>query len=55
MSGAHRCVERVGDTVIGPVHRLNCHCGAVQLELQLPHGIVDPRRCDCSLCRRSEE
>ena len=26
--------------------------GAVQLELSLPDGIVDPRRCDCSICRR---
>jgi hypothetical protein len=24
----------------------------VELELELPDGIVDPRRCDCSLCRR---
>jgi hypothetical protein len=22
------------------------------LELDLPNGIVDPRRCDCSICRR---
>lgn len=32
--------------------RSTCHCGAVQLELTLPDGIVDPRRCDCSMCRR---
>jgi hypothetical protein len=24
----------------------------VVLELDLPDGIVDPRRCDCSMCRR---
>ena len=24
----------------------------MQLDLDLPDGIVDPRRCDCSLCRR---
>ncbi len=30
----------------------SCHCGAVVLELELPDGIVDPRRCDCSMCRR---
>ncbi|MEE7547113.1 GFA family protein [Xanthomonas sp. Kuri4-1] len=47
-----RSIDRVGDTVVGPVHRLSCHCGAVQLELDLPNGIVDPRRCDCSMCRR---
>ena len=45
-------IKRVGSTTIKPVHRAACHCGAVQLELQLPEGIVDPRRCDCSLCRR---
>lgn len=37
---------------IEPVHRASCHCGAVQLELDLPDGLVEPRRCDCSLCRR---
>jgi hypothetical protein len=24
----------------------------VVLELELPEGIVEPRRCDCSMCRR---
>ncbi len=37
---------------IQPVHHASCHCGAVQLELDLPDGLVEPRRCDCSLCRR---
>jgi hypothetical protein len=45
-------IKIVGSTMIKPVHRASCHCGAVVLELQLPNGIVDPRRCDCSLCRR---
>jgi len=36
---------------INPVHRAACHCGAVQFELTLPRGLVDPRRCDCSFCR----
>ncbi|MEI2432808.1 GFA family protein [Lysobacter yananisis] len=45
-------IRSVGGTTIGPVHRATCHCGAVELELRLPHGIVDPQRCDCSLCRR---
>jgi hypothetical protein len=45
-------LKRVGRTEIQPVHRLTCHCGAVVLELTLPEGIVDPRRCDCSMCRR---
>jgi hypothetical protein len=33
-------------------HIATCHCGSVVLELDLPDGIVDPRRCDCSICRR---
>ena len=45
-------IKRVGNVDILPVHRLSCHCGAVVLELTLPDGIVDPRRCDCSMCRR---
>ena len=24
----------------------------MELELELPDGIVDPRRCNCSICRR---
>ena len=47
-----RWIDKVGDTAIAPLHRLSCHCGAVQIDLELPHGIVDPRRCNCSLCRR---
>lgn len=45
-------IKRVGGTAIKPTHRLTCHCGAVVLELDLPDGIVNPRRCDCSMCRR---
>ncbi len=45
-------LKKVGETVIAPVHKSTCHCGAVELELQLPDGIVDPRRCNCSICRR---
>jgi hypothetical protein len=45
-------IKTVGGTEIKSKHRLSCHCGAVALELDLPDGIVDPRRCDCSLCRR---
>lgn len=33
-------------------HKASCHCGSVELELHLPNGLVDIRRCDCSLCRR---
>ena len=37
---------------LDPVHSATCHCGAVELRLTLPNGIEDPRRCDCSMCRR---
>ena len=45
-------LKQVGETVVNPVHKSTCHCGAVELEIQLPDGIVDPRRCNCSICRR---
>lgn len=45
-------IKQVGNTVIKEKHRATCHCGAVELELSLPDGIVGPSRCDCSLCRR---
>lgn len=45
-------IRCVGTTVIRSKHKATCHCGAVELELSLPDGIVDPRRCDCSVCRR---
>ncbi|MEX0739077.1 MAG: GFA family protein [Pseudohongiella sp.] len=45
-------IKRIGDTDILEHHRLSCHCGAVVMEMHLPDGVVAPRRCDCSLCRR---
>jgi hypothetical protein len=33
-------------------HKATCHCGTVEIELNLPDGLVDVRRCDCSMCRR---
>lgn len=45
-------IKSVGGVAIQPRHRATCHCGAVELELALPNGIENPRRCDCSLCRR---
>lgn len=45
-------IKLVGTTQIMANHKATCHCGAVELELSLPDGIVDPRRCDCSICRR---
>jgi hypothetical protein len=45
-------IKKVGPVEIRPKHLATCHCGAVVLELSLPDGIVNPRRCDCSICRR---
>ena len=45
-------LKTIGGVAIQPKHRSTCHCGAVELELTLPDGVVDPRRCDCSMCRR---
>ncbi len=45
-------IKNVGNTKISAKHRATCHCGVVVLELELSEGIVDPRRCDCSMCRR---
>ena len=28
----------------------SCHCGAVELTADLPHGLSDASRCDCSFC-----
>jgi len=36
--------------IIQAIHKASCHCGSVQFELSLPNGLVDPRRCDCSMC-----
>ncbi|QYJ75367.1 MULTISPECIES: GFA family protein [Shewanella] len=45
-------IKQVGNTQIRDKHLASCHCGAVVLELYLPDGIVNPRRCNCSMCRR---
>ena len=45
-------IKTVGGTEIKAKLRLSCHCGDVVLELDLPDGIVDARRCNCSMCRR---
>lgn len=45
-------LKEVDGVPIQAKHKARCHCGAVVLELSLPDGLVDPRRCDCSMCRR---
>ncbi|SMF02006.1 GFA family protein [Pseudobacteriovorax antillogorgiicola] len=37
---------------VNPLHKLSCHCGAVEIQLTLPQGIHKPRRCNCSICMR---
>ncbi|MFJ4452670.1 GFA family protein [Pseudomonas sp. NPDC089392] len=45
-------IKRIGNAEIQATHKATCHCGQVILELDLPDGVVDPKRCNCSLCRR---
>ena len=45
-------LKAVDGVAIQPKHRATCHCGNVELELHLPRGLEDVRRCDCSMCRR---
>lgn len=42
----------VDNVPIKEKHKATCHCGSIEIELDLPDGLVDLRRCDCSLCRR---
>lgn len=45
-------IKQVGGVEIQAKHRAACHCGLVAFELDLPEGLVDPKRCNCSICRR---
>jgi hypothetical protein len=45
-------LKQVGGVEIQSTHRATCHCGTVVLELDLPDGLVDPKKCNCSMCRR---
>jgi len=45
-------IKTVGGNPILNKHRLSCHCGSIEILLDLPDGIVKPRRCNCSICRR---
>lgn len=45
-------LKEVDGAPIQDRHKATCHCGSVQIELYLPSGLEDIRRCDCSLCRR---
>ncbi|GAA5442331.1 hypothetical protein Misp06_00505 [Microbulbifer sp. NBRC 101763] len=45
-------IKEVDGVKIQLKHRASCHCGSVEIELDLPEGLIDLRRCDCSMCRR---
>lgn len=34
------------------IRKVSCHCGAVELRVDLPSGLDGAHRCDCSFCRR---
>jgi hypothetical protein len=44
--------QLVDEIDVKAVHQGSCHCGAVKFTVKLPDGLVDPRRCNCSMCRR---
>ena len=47
-----KTLRAIDGTPIKERHKATCHCGSVEIELHLPNGVEDIRRCDCSLCRR---
>ena len=42
----------IGNTPILAKHKASCHCGAVAFEIDLPEGLPELFRCNCSMCRR---
>lgn len=42
----------VDEIKVMPIHKGQCHCGGVKFTVNLPNGLVEPRRCNCSMCRR---
>ena len=45
-------LAEVDGVLIKSTHKATCHCGGVEINLDLPNGLEDLSRCDCSLCRR---
>lgn len=37
---------------LAATHPGSCHCGQIRFEVDLPDGLVEPRHCNCSMCRR---
>lgn len=42
----------VDELKVMPIHKGQCHCGGVKFTVNLPNGLIEPRRCNCSMCRR---
>ena len=32
--------------------KLTCHCGGVEIEVSLPNGLKNLKKCNCSICKR---
>lgn len=39
-------------TVQPETRTARCHCGAVEIEAELPGGLATASRCNCSFCKR---
>jgi len=45
--------KRLVDSIeVKPLHTGQCHCGSVKFTVRLENGLLDVRRCNCSMCRR---
>lgn len=42
----------VDSIAVQPVHHGQCHCGSVKFSVRLEQGLIEPRRCNCSMCKR---
>lgn len=43
---------RVDRINVQPLHKGQCHCGAVKFTVRFENGLRDPMRCNCSICKR---
>ena len=34
------------------MRKLTCHCGAIEIEINLKDGLTNLKRCNCSMCKR---
>ncbi len=45
-------IKNVREADVKPIHKGSCHCRGVEFEVTLPDGLIDARRCNCSMCSR---